>query len=104
MENRHGVSRGCGMIENCKLDQEQELLANIYKIHTTERGRIRIQKNLKLSSSIDSLEYCKELLIDKNCLFCKRGKNWYALIHNIQITVHSHSYTIITAHIIKGDK
>lgn len=71
---------------------------NIQQIHTTEAGKNRIQKNLKLDSSIDPVEYCKKLLLNKNCLIGRKGKNWYAEIQNILITIHAHSHTIITAH------
>lgn len=53
------------------------LLQNIEKLHTTEMGKSRIEKN-------------------------KQGENWYCEIDNIRITIHSYSYTIITAHIVKS--
>ncbi|HRF36049.1 MAG TPA: DUF3781 domain-containing protein, partial [Clostridia bacterium] len=31
----------------------------------------------------------------------RQGKNWYATIDNVKITINAHSYTIITAHKIK---
>ncbi len=75
------------------------LLQNIDKIHTTSMGINRIKKNLKLDSN-DVVLYCKSKILDKNCNIYKLGKNWYAEIDNIKITVNSYSYTIITAHII----
>lgn len=74
-------------------------LSNIDKIHTTEMGAIRIKKNLKLNTN-DVVEYCKKKVLDKNCNIYKQGKNWYCEIDNIKITIHSYSYTIITAHTI----
>lgn len=76
------------------------LLDNIDKIHTTKTGVDRIKNNLKIDSD-DAVEYCKALIMNKNCNFCKQGKNWYCEVNNIRITVNSFSYTIITAHIIK---
>ena len=76
------------------------LLSNIDKIHTTEMGIDRIKKNLKLNTD-DVVEFCKNKILDKNCNIYKQGKNWYCEIDNIKITINSYSYTIITAHLIK---
>ena len=76
------------------------LLENIDKIHTTKMGINRIKNNLKLD--INNVEdYCKKILLDKNCNIYKKGKNWYCEMNNIIITINSYTYTIITAHIIK---
>lgn len=77
---------------------EQELLINIDKVHTTKMGMDRIRRNLNLNTN-DVVAYCKEKLLDKNCKMYKQGKNWYCEIDNVKITIHSYSYTIITAHI-----
>ncbi len=77
---------------------KEELLNNIAKIHTTDMGIIRIQKNLRLNN-IDVVEYLKEKIMDTSCYIYKKGKNWYCEIENIIITINSYSYTIITAHI-----
>lgn len=79
--------------------KEKNLVENIEKIHSTEMGIIRIKKNLKIDVK-DIVEYCKEQIIDSNCEIYKKGKNWYCINNNIKITINSHSYTIITAHII----
>lgn len=76
-----------------------ELLNNINKIHTTKMGIERIRKNLKLNN-INVITYCKERILDKNCIIYKKGKNYYCEIDNIKITINSFSYTIITAHMI----
>ena len=73
-----------------------DLLLNIDKIHTTDMGVLRIKKNLNIDT--DVVEFCKDLLLDKNCIFYKKGKNWYCELNNIKITINSYSYTIITAH------
>ena len=76
-----------------------DLLLNIDKIHTTELGIKRIQRNLNITD--DVINYCKNKIIDKECYIYKQGKNWYCKIDNMIITINSSSYTIITAHINK---
>ena len=76
-----------------------DLLLNIDKVHTTELGIIRIKKNLSID--VDPIEYCKNIILNKNSNIYKEGKNWYIELNNIVITVNSYSYTIITAHINK---
>ncbi len=75
------------------------LLLNIDKVHTTEMGVERIKKNLKLNTE-NVVLYCKNKVLDNYCKISQRGKNWYCEIDNIKITIHSSSYTIITAHMI----
>lgn len=77
-----------------------ELLLNISKVHTTQMGVSRIKNNLHINE--DVVEYCKKKILDKNCNVYKKGKNYYCEIDNIKITINSYSYTIITAHIMKG--
>ena len=78
------------------------LLENIDKIHTTEMGIERIKRNLYLSKQVNVVEFCKEKILDSDCEIYKQGKNWYCEIDGIRITVNSFSYTIITAHKMKG--
>ncbi len=80
---------------------KEELLKNIDKIHTTELGILRIKKNLGLDIE-DIVLYCKKKILDNKCNIYKKGKNYYAEIDNIIITINSYSYTIITAHKVKG--
>ncbi|MCM1052793.1 MAG: DUF3781 domain-containing protein [Ruminococcus sp.] len=80
-----------------------DLLANIDKIHTTKLGIERIKRNLKLDIN-DIVTYCKNKILDRKRYIYKSGKNWYCEIENIIITVNSYSYTIITAHINKNLK
>ena len=75
-----------------------ELLINIDKLHTTELGVKRIKKNLKIDG--DVVDYCKNKILDENCIFNRCGKNWYCKIGVVEITINSYSYTIITAHMI----
>lgn len=76
------------------------LIDNIDKIHTTQMGIDRIKKNLKLNTD-DVVEYCKDLIMNRNCHFYQQGKNWYCEIDNVRLTVNSYTYTIITAHTMK---
>lgn len=76
------------------------LLSNIDKIHTTKMGIDRIKRNLELDFD-DVVDYCKEKILNKDCVIYKEGKNWYCEIDNIKITINSYSYTIITAHRVK---
>ena len=79
---------------------KEVLLLNLDKVYTTKMGIDRIKKNLNLNI-YDVVEYCKSKILDKKCNIYKQGKNWYAEINNIKITINSYSYTIITAHFIK---
>ena len=71
---------------------------NIDKLHTTKMGIDRIKKNLNINE--DVVNYCKNKILCSNCKIYKHGKNYYCEIDEIRITINSHSYTIITAHIM----
>lgn len=81
------------------MNNKQILLTNLEKLHTTEMGKIRIERNLNLRG--DVISYCKKKIMNENSHVYRHGKNWYCEINNIRITINSYSYTIITAHIIK---
>lgn len=72
------------------------LLENISKIHTTEMGIERIQKNLGIDD--EPVEYCIEKLKKENSTVTKKGKNYYVEADDCRITINSRSFTIITAH------
>ena len=84
---------------------ENELLKNLEKLHTTELGVERIIKNLSLNSkddlNIDVVEYCKMKIKSPKASIERKGKNWYVTIDGEIITVNANSYTIITAHKVK---
>ena len=86
-------------------NNENELLKNLDKLHTTELGVGRIIKNLSLNSkddlNIDVVEYCKMKIRSPNASIERKGKNWYITIDGEIITVNANSYTIITAHKVK---
>ena len=51
-----------------------------------------------LSATEDVVAWCREKILEKEAVMERRGKNWYVLNENCEITVNAHSYTIITAH------
>ncbi len=75
-----------------------ELLLNIEKLHTTVLGVERIKRNLSLTVD-DVVLWCKERILDTEASIIRKGKNWYVVVSDCEITVNSHSYTIITAHL-----
>lgn len=76
------------------------LLLNLDKLHTTELGTVRIKRNLSIDTD-DVIGFCKGKIKNPNALIIRKGKNWYVTIDNYIITVNAHSYTIITAHVVK---
>ena len=78
--------------------EKNELLINIYKIHTTYLGISRIKRNLGIEE--DVVEFCKNKVLDKKSLIYRKGKNWYIENGDIKITINATSYTIITAQVV----
>ena len=76
--------------------QKETLLENVEKIHTTEMGVGRIQKNLGISE--EPVNYCISKLKQDNSIVTKEGKNYYVDVDDCIITINSSSFTIITAH------
>ena len=72
------------------------LLENVDRIHTTEMGVGRIQKNLGISD--EPVSYCISKLKQDNSEVKKEGKNYYVSVDDCIITINSSSFTIITAH------
>ncbi|MDE6666375.1 MAG: DUF3781 domain-containing protein, partial [Ruminococcus sp.] len=72
-----------------------DLIKNIDKLHTTELGIERIRNNLSIKTD-DVVEYCRKMIMNKNAVIERNGKNWYVIIQGCRITVNAHSYTIIT--------
>jgi len=75
---------------------KQVLQDNIEKIHTTEMGIGRIQKNLGIDA--EPVSYCISKLLKEDSVVTKEGKNYYVEVDNCRITINSSSFTIITAH------
>ena len=72
------------------------LLENTDRIHTTEMGIKRIQKNLGISD--EPVSYCISKLKQDDSIVTKEGKNYYVSADDCIITINSSSFTIITAH------
>ncbi|WNY24605.1 DUF3781 domain-containing protein [Methanolapillus millepedarum] len=77
--------------------ENNDLLANLDKVHTTELGLERIRKNLDLDVE-DVVAWCKQK-IENATDISKKGKNWYVCVDTFKVTVNAKSYTIITAQI-----
>jgi len=75
---------------------KEELLKNIDRIHTTEMGVGRIQKNLGIND--EPVSYCISKLKKDDSKVKKEGKNYYVEVDDCIITINSSSFTIITAH------
>ena len=75
---------------------KKTLLENMDKIHTTEMGVVRIQKNLEITE--EPVSYCISKLQKKDSIVTKEGKNYYVEVDECRITINSSSFTIITAH------
>ena len=75
---------------------KKTLIENIDKIHTTEMGIGRIQKNLGIDE--EPVSYCISKLKQDNAVVTKKGKNYYVDVDDCEITINSSSFTIITAH------
>lgn len=82
------------------MNNKNELLNNIDKLHTTELGIERVKRNLSLDTD-DIVEFIKRKISDKNAHINRKGKNYYIEIENNIITVNASNFTIITAHTIK---
>ena len=72
------------------------LLENIDKIHTTEMGVGRIQKNLGIDD--EPVEYCILKLKREDAVVTREGKKYYVTVDGFRITINAGSFTIITAH------
>lgn len=81
------------------MKSQNELLQNIYKLHTTPMGIDRIRKNLDLGKDVtDVVDFCKKAILQDDCQIKQQGKNWYCKTDGMIITVNAYSYTIITTH------
>ena len=77
-----------------------DLITNLDRLHTTEMGVDRIRKNLKINDD-DVVKYCYSKILKDTVTIERKGKSWYVNVDNCRITVNAHSYTIITAHMLK---
>ena len=74
------------------------LINNLHKLHTTELGKQRILKNLRITVA-NPVEWCKTQILDGNSFVESRGKNFYVSTQDFIITINRTSFTIITAKI-----
>ena len=73
-----------------------DLMANIDKLHTTELGIERMKKNLYLETD-GIVAWCKQKAGESDQII-RKGKNWYVSFEDTTITINAHNFTIITAH------
>ena len=78
-----------------------ELTAQLHRLHTPPLGAERVRRNLQIEAE-DVAAWCRARILDPDTVVERVGKNWYATAGRHRITVNAHSYTIITAHKIKG--
>lgn len=80
--------------------EQNDLLLNLDKLHTTQLGVMRIKRNLSLETE-DVVLWCRQKAEQQNALIERSGKNWYVTVDQCVITINAYSYTIITAHKVK---
>ena len=56
------------------MNQNELLIENIDRLHTTSTGIDRIKRNLKLDTD-DVVGYCKDLILNPQCRIARQGKN-----------------------------
>lgn len=83
------------------MNENNELILNLDKLHTTDLGMERIRKNLCLEME-DVVNWCRKRILEPNADILRKGKNWYISVADCVITVNAYSYTIITAHKYKN--
>jgi len=80
---------------------DNNLIANLDKLHTTALGAERIRKNLSLDTD-DPAQWCKQKIAAAADII-RKGKNWYASVDGCVITVNTSNFSIITAHKEKAE-
>jgi len=81
----------------------RNLIDCIDKLRTTELGAERVRKNLGVDGEQDSIvAWCRAWITDPKAVLERRGKNWYATVDDVVITVNATKFTIITAHRIEN--
>ena len=77
------------------------LILNLDKVHTTEMGVERIKRNLSLENE-DVVDWCKQKIKNPNSSIIRKGKNWYVTIDKIikgfcdspYISMHNYAETL----------
>lgn len=84
------------------MDDSDELIKNLDKLHSTPMGYERIKKNIGLSGDdLEIIFQCKKMILNRQSKIERNGKNWYVQFDDVKLTVNAFSFTIITAHKIK---
>lgn len=86
----------------------RNLIDCIDKLRTTELGAERVRKNLGLDRSVacdaaDVVAWCRARITDPRAVLERWGKNWYATVDDVVITMNATRFTIITVHRLEGD-
>ena len=81
----------------------RDLIECIDRLHTTELGAERVRKNLGIDAA-DVVAWCRTRITDPRAVQERQGKNWYASLDDVVITVNATKFTIITAHRNMEDK
>ena len=73
------------------------LLTNLNKLHTTNFGEVRLQKNLLLREENPVL-WAKGFIQRSETKISHKEKNFYVSDNYIVLAIHTSSYTIIIGH------
>ena len=76
---------------------KEQLLANLDKFHTTDLGKVRLQKHLLLREENPVL-WAKGFIQRSETKISHKEKNFYVSDNHIVLTINASSYTIITGH------
>ncbi len=76
---------------------KEKLLANLDKFHTTDLGKVRLQKHLLLREENPVL-WAKGFIQRSETKISHKEKNFYVSDNHIVLTINASSYTIITGH------
>ena len=76
---------------------KEKFLANLDKFHTTDLGKVRLQKHLLLREENPVL-WAKGFIQWSETKISYKGKNFYVSDNHIVLTINASSYTIITGH------
>lgn len=79
------------------MNNQNYLLNNLHKLHTTALGVTRIKRNLSLETD-NIVAWCVHQMQSNTAEIIRKGKNLYITVNNCLITINASSYTIITAH------
>ena len=76
---------------------KEKFLANLDKFHTTDLGKVRLQKNLFLREENPVL-WAKGFIQRSETKISNKEKNFYVSDNYIVLAINTSSYTIITGH------